>query len=43
MFFFFIGVVSDLISVNRKILEENQFRLRKMEAEQESIKAKDKS
>lgn len=33
VFFFFMGVVADLISVNRKILEENQYRLRKIESE----------
>lgn len=37
VFFFFIGVVADLISVNRKILEENQYRLRKLESEKEQI------
>jgi glycosyltransferase involved in cell wall biosynthesis len=31
VFFFFLGVIADLISVNRKILEENQFRIRRME------------
>ena len=33
VFFYFLGVIADLISVNRKILEENQYRLRKSEAE----------
>ncbi len=33
VFFFFLGFVADLIAVNRKILEENQYRLRKMESE----------
>lgn len=32
VFFFFLGVVADLISTNRKILEENQYRIRKMES-----------
>ncbi len=31
VFFIFIGVIADLISVNRKMLEENQYRIRKME------------
>ncbi len=33
VFFIFLGVLADLISVNRKIMEENQYRLRKMEAD----------
>jgi hypothetical protein len=33
VFFYFMGVLADLISVNRKILEENQYRLRKLESE----------
>ncbi|MCX6234659.1 MAG: glycosyltransferase family 2 protein [Bacteroidetes bacterium] len=35
VFFFFLGFVADLIAVNRKILEENQYRLRKLELEAE--------
>jgi len=31
--FFFLGVLADLISVNRKILEENQYRIRRLEKE----------
>lgn len=38
VFFFFLGFVADLIAVNRKIAEENQYRLRKLESEQESVK-----
>jgi uncharacterized membrane protein (Fun14 family) len=33
IFFIFLGVLADLISVNRKIAEENQYRLRKLEGE----------
>jgi glycosyltransferase involved in cell wall biosynthesis len=33
MFFIFLGVLADLISVNRKIAEENQYRLRRLEGE----------
>lgn len=38
VFFFFLGVIADLISVNRKILEENQFRIRRLEQEKPPIK-----
>jgi len=38
VFFFFLGVIAELISVNRKILEENQYRLRKLEAEKTNDK-----
>jgi glycosyltransferase involved in cell wall biosynthesis len=32
IFFIFLGVLADLISVNRKIAEENQYRLRRLES-----------
>jgi glycosyltransferase involved in cell wall biosynthesis len=41
VFFIFLGVIADLISVNRKIAEENQYRLRKMEADRISENNKD--
>jgi len=36
VFFYFLGIIADLISVNRKILEENQYRLRKQEADKDT-------
>jgi len=41
-FFIFLGVLADLISVNRKIAEENQYRLRRLESKSRFPEESDK-